>query len=77
MNPNATDTATGGAWERGDPKPRPRAGSSSSGTTVSGVNDLVTGRLSGSSSGSYDLDGGRTSIQSPAIVLPAIRHPDA
>lgn len=41
------------------------------GTTVSGVNDLVTGRLSGSSSGAFDLDGGRTSMQSPAIVLPA------
>ena len=30
----------------------------------------MTGRLSGSSSGANDLDGGRTSIQSPAIVLP-------
>jgi carboxypeptidase T len=69
-NPNATDTATGGAWERGDPQSTSSSGLKQLGTTVSGVNDLVTGRLSGSSSGSYDLDGGRTSIRSPAIALP-------
>jgi carboxypeptidase T len=70
-NPRATDTATGGVWERGDPQSTSSSGLKQLGTTASGVNDLVTGRLSGSSSGSYDLDGGRTSIQSPAIVLPA------
>ena len=69
-NPNATDTATGGAWERGDPQSTSSSGLKQLGTTVSGVNDLVTGRLSGSSSGSYDLDGGRTSIQSAPIALP-------
>jgi carboxypeptidase T len=69
-NPNATDTATGGTWERGDPQSTSSSGLKQLGTTVSGVNDLVTGRLSGSSSGSYDLDGGRTSIQSAAIALP-------
>ncbi len=69
-NPTATDTATAGVWERGDPQATSSSGVKQQGTTVSGVNDLVTGRLSGSSSGSYDLDGGRTSIQSPAIVLP-------
>ena len=69
-NPNATDTATAGVWERGDPQSTSSSGLKQLGTTVSGVNDLVTGRLSGLSSGSYDLDGGRTSIQSPAIVLP-------
>ncbi|HEX6864558.1 MAG TPA: zinc carboxypeptidase, partial [Thermoanaerobaculia bacterium] len=41
------------------------------GTTVSGVNDLVTGRLAGASAGVHDIDGGTTSIRSPAIVLPA------
>ena len=70
-NPAATDTATSGAWERGDPQSTSSSGMKQLGTTVSGVNDLVTGRLSGSSSGSFDLDGGRTSMQSPAIVLPA------
>jgi hypothetical protein len=41
------------------------------GTTVSGVNDLVTGRLAGVSAGAFDIDNGVTSIQSPAITLPA------
>jgi carboxypeptidase T len=70
-NPNATDTATSGGWERGDPQSTTSDGPKQLGTTTSGVNDLVTGRLSGSSAGAYDVDGGRTSIQSPAIVLPA------
>jgi hypothetical protein len=69
-NPNGTDTATIGVWERGDPQATSSSGIKQQGTTVSGVNDLVTGRLSGSSSGAYDLDGGRTSIQSPTIALP-------
>jgi hypothetical protein len=70
-NPNGTDNATLGVWERGDPQATSSSGIKQQGTTVSGVNDLVTGRLSGSSSGAYDLDGGRTSIQSPAITLPS------
>ena len=70
-NPNGTDTATSGTWERGDPQATSSSGIKQQGTTVSGVNDLVTGRLSGTSSGSFDLDGGRTSIQSPAIPLPS------
>jgi hypothetical protein len=70
-NPSATDTATAGRWERGDPQSTSSSGAKQLGTTVSGVNDLVTGRLSGSSSGTHDLDGGSSSIQSPAIALPA------
>jgi hypothetical protein len=70
-NPNATDTATSGVFERGDPQSTSSNGLKQLGTTVSGVNDLVTGRLSGSSSGSHDVDGGRTSIQSPPIELPS------
>jgi hypothetical protein len=70
-NPNGTDTATTGQWVRGDP-----AGTSSGitlqlGTTVSGSNDLVTGAAAGASAGEFDVDGGNTSIQSPAITLPA------
>jgi hypothetical protein len=37
---------------------------------VSGVNDLVTGRLAGASAGTYDLDGGTSSTRSPAVTLP-------
>ncbi len=41
------------------------------GTTTSGSNDLVTARLAGASAGANDVDGGVTSIRSPAITLPA------
>lgn len=71
-NPNGTDTATTGAWERGDPEATSFSGTSlQQGTTTSGTNDLVTGRLAGSNAGTHDIDGGVTSIRSPAITLPA------
>jgi hypothetical protein len=71
VNPNGTDTATTGQWERGDPETTTSSGTKQLGTTVSGVNDLVTGRLAGTGAGSFDIDGGVTSIQSPPIALPS------
>src|SRR5262245_26765382 len=68
-NPNGTDTATTGQWERGDPETTTSGGTMQLGTTVSGVNDLVTARLAGASVGANDIDGGTTSIQSQAITL--------
>jgi bacterial leucyl aminopeptidase len=70
-NPGGTDTATSGQWERGDPAATTSSGAKQLGTTVSGVNDLVTGRLAGAAAGDFDVDGGTTSIQSPAIPLPS------
>ncbi|HEY7638142.1 MAG TPA: M36 family metallopeptidase [Steroidobacteraceae bacterium] len=70
-NPNGTDTATTGQWERGDPQATSDNGAKQLGTTTSGVNDLVTARLAGASAGVNDIDGGVTSIRSPAITLPA------
>jgi len=70
-NPNGADTATTGAWERGDPEATDSSGPKQLGTTVSGTNDLVTARLAGASAGANDIDGGTTSIRSPAITLPA------
>lgn len=70
-NANGTDTATTGAWERGDPADTTSSGAKQLGTTVSGSNDLVTGRLAGTDAGTYDVDGGTTSVRSPAITLPA------
>jgi hypothetical protein len=70
-NPNGTDTATTGQWERGDPQQTNSSGVKQLGTTVSGSNDLVTGRLAGSDAGTYDIDGGVTSIRSPVITLPS------
>ncbi|GLI02644.1 hydrolase [Phytohabitans aurantiacus] len=71
VNPSGTDTATLGAWERGDPEQTTSSGTKQLGTTTSGVNGLVTGRLAGSGAGSYDVDGGVTSVRSPAITVPA------
>lgn len=68
-NPNGTDTATTGQWERCVPEATSSSGPKKLGTTVSGVNDLVTGRLAGATVGANDIDGGVTSIQSPAITL--------
>lgn len=70
-NPSGTDTATTGTWERGDPEATTSSGPKQLGTTVSGSNDLVTGRLAGATAGDYDIDGGTTSVRSPAITLPA------
>lgn len=70
-NPNGTDTATTGRWERGDPEATNSSGAKQLGTTISGVNDLVTGRLAGAAAGDHDIDGGVTTIRSPSITLPA------
>ncbi|WP_157250149.1 M14 family zinc carboxypeptidase [Nonomuraea typhae] len=64
-------TATTGLWERGNPEDTDSSGAKQLGTTVSGANDLVTGRLAGAAAGDHDIDGGLTSIQSPQITLPA------
>ncbi len=70
-NPNGTDTAATGQWERGVPQATSDNGVKQLGTPVSGTTDLVTGRLAGSSAGAYDIDGGKTSVRSPTISLPA------
>jgi carboxypeptidase T len=70
-NPSGTDTATLGQWVRGDPAATDSSGPKQLGTTVSGVNDLVTGASAGAAPGDFDIDGGVTSIRSPAITLPA------
>lgn len=72
-DPNDADTATTGQWEWANPQGTSSSGPKQLGTTVSGDYDLVTGPLAGSSAGSYDIDGGVTSIRSPAILLPTGR----
>jgi hypothetical protein len=69
-NPDGTDTANSGQWERGDPQGTISSGPKQLGTTPSGLNDLVTGKLAGANATSYDIDGGVTTIRSPEIVLP-------
>jgi carboxypeptidase T len=70
-NPSGTDTATTGAWERGDPEPTSSSGAKQLGTTTSGSNDLVTGRLAGTGAGEFDIDSGVTSVRSPSVTLPS------
>jgi len=64
-----TDTAPLGRFERGDPEPTTSSGTKQLGTTVSGVNDLVTGRLADAAAGAQDVDDGVTSTASPPIKL--------
>ena len=70
-NPSATDTATTGQWQRANPDATTSGGTQQVGTTPSGVNDLVTGATAGASVGANDVDGGTTSIRSPAISIPS------
>ena len=70
-NPNGTDTATTGAMGARRSGSDDSSGTKQLGTTTSGTNDLVTARLAGASAGVNDIDGGVTSIRSPAITLPA------
>ncbi|GGM59815.1 M28 family metallopeptidase [Dactylosporangium sucinum] len=70
-NPSGTDTATAGAFERGDPAATSSGVALQLGTTVSGSYDLVTGAAAGTTAGDFDVDGGLTSIRSPAITLPS------
>ncbi|MDG4763295.1 M14 family zinc carboxypeptidase [Solwaraspora sp. WMMD406] len=69
-NPSGTDTASTGQWERGAAQATSSGGALQL-TPYQGSNSLVTGRLAGSSAGAYDIDGGVTTAQSPAISLPS------
>ncbi len=72
VDPNSNDTATTGLWERANPEGTSYSGVNYQlGTTVSGSYDLVTEGSAGSSVGTYDIDGGDTTIRSPDITLPS------
>ncbi|MFC7613276.1 metallophosphoesterase family protein [Actinokineospora soli] len=74
VNPSGTDTATSGQFAIGDPEQTVSSYNGQVkqlGTTTSGVNCLVTGRLAGSIEGAYDVDGGVTSARSPLITVPS------
>ena len=65
------DSATDGTWQRGNPAATSLHGPKQLGTTASASRALVTGLAAGASAGANDVDGGLTSITSPAIALPA------
>jgi carboxypeptidase T len=64
-NPDGTDTATAGRWERANPQKTTYQGNG----TTSGSRALVTGYLAGAGPASYDLDGGVTTIRSKPVTL--------
>ncbi|MFL5777610.1 MAG: M14 family zinc carboxypeptidase [Chloroflexota bacterium] len=68
-NPDGTDTATSGWFERGDPATTYSSGVKQQGTTPSGRSAFVTGARAGAHPSANDLDG-RTTIRSAAIALP-------
>ncbi len=67
------NTATRGRWQRGDPQPTNFNGTPLQLGTCDGpsVNCFITELPAGSVVGAYDIDNGMTSVQSPAIALPA------
>src|SRR6185295_3061141 len=63
-----------GLWERGDPEPTTNAGMPLQlGNCQGSANCLITGLAANGSTGANDIDDGQTSIESPAIALPAGR----
>ncbi len=70
VNPSGTDTATVGQWARGAAQATNSSGAKQL-TPFAGSNDLATGLSAGTAAGDFDLDGGLSSVRSPAITLPA------
>jgi hypothetical protein len=70
-DPSGTDTATTGAFRRGDPAPTALGGKAMQpDRTSSGKYAMITGLPAGASVNSYDLDG-QTTIRSRPIAIPA------
>jgi carboxypeptidase T len=71
VNPDGTDTATVGGWQRGVPRATSYLGPRQLTAAPTGQSAFATGLLAGTSTSANDLDGGRTTAVSPAIALPA------
>ncbi len=70
-DPLGADSAKLGLWERGAPEATDLNGPKQLGFAAHGSNDLATGLLAGPNAHSNEVDGGVTTIRSPAITLPA------
>ncbi|MBU1949169.1 MAG: hypothetical protein KJ927_10690 [Candidatus Eisenbacteria bacterium] len=68
VNDEGSDNATTGAWERGDPEAT-SAQPENDHTPAPGVNCWITGRASGTADGTFDIDGGTTSLYSPVYDM--------
>ena len=75
VNPLGSDTASGGKWVRANPESTSSSGPKQLGTVPSGSAALVTAYKAGSTASAYDVDGGTTTVQSPAIRLPDTAGP--
>jgi hypothetical protein len=73
VDPDGTDTATVGAWQRGDAVGTDASGPKQLGSAPSGIGVLATGLASPGDAASGDVDGGTTTVESPPIRLPASR----
>ncbi|MCU0483117.1 MAG: zinc carboxypeptidase [Chloroflexi bacterium] len=71
VNPDGTDTASGGRWARGDAAATTAGVRIQPGTAPSAMRVLATGLAAGTSARANDLDGGVTTVLAPAIDLPA------
>ncbi len=71
FNPDGTDTATAGRWQRARPAGTFAGGTKQPATVPSGSRALVTGAAAGLSADANDLDGGTTTALSPPIRLSA------
>jgi len=68
------NSAERGLWQRGNPEPTFNAGLPLQlGDCQGSTNCLITALAAGASNGANDVDGGQTSIDSPAIALPTGR----
>ncbi len=70
-NPSGNDPATTGIWGRSDPQQTSSSGIKQRNDTTSGSNAMVTDGRAGNSVGTWDVDNGVTSVQSPLIALPS------
>jgi hypothetical protein len=71
VNPDGTDTATAGGWQRGVAQATSYLGARQLTAAPTGQSSFATGLLAGASTSANDLDGGRTTALSPTISLPA------
>jgi large repetitive protein len=68
------DTATTGQWQQGDPEPTTNQPGDDN-TPAPGVNAFITGLAAGTGAGSFDIDGGGTTLTSPVYDWSALGNP--
>ncbi|MFL5680000.1 MAG: M14 family metallopeptidase [Chloroflexota bacterium] len=76
VNPDGTDTATAGVWQRANPGSiSANSKATQLGTTPSGSIDFVTQAAVGGTASKSDVDGGVTTVRSAPVTIPATVGP--